>query len=165
MKKNHAVTQEVLKGLLDYNSDSGLFTWKVSTGGRKKGDECKYIIPSTGYIAIRVAGKLITAHRLAWLYHYGELPDGEIDHIDRCRTNNAIRNLRVVSRSINSFNTKLRSDNSTGFKGVYYYKDRKKYWAFFWKDKKRVSLGYHDTAEQADLAVRLAKNLNGIDHI
>ncbi|EAB5378246.1 HNH endonuclease [Salmonella enterica] len=158
------LTQEILKSILSYDHITGIFTRIHSGGGVKSGDVCSYVIPSTGYIATRVFGKLYTAHRLAWLYHYGEWPDGEIDHIDRCRTNNAISNLRCVTISINAHNTKVRSDNNTGYKGVYYYKSRDKYWAYFCLNNKRVSLGYHETAEMANEAVINAKRLHGLKH-
>ncbi|EDB6595957.1 hypothetical protein AHR24_03330 [Salmonella enterica subsp. diarizonae] len=158
------LTQEILKSILSYDHITGIFTRLHSGGGVKSGDVCNYVIPSTGYIATRVLGKLYTVHRLAWLYHYGEWPDGEIDHIDRCRTNNAISNLRCVTRSINAHNTKVRSDNNTGYKGVYYYKSRDKYWEYFCLNSKRVSLGYHETAEMANEAVINAKKLHGLKY-
>ena len=33
------------------------------------------------------------AHRLAWLFVYGEMPSGKIKHIDKNKANNAIDNL------------------------------------------------------------------------
>ncbi|MDD0156969.1 HNH endonuclease signature motif containing protein, partial [Shigella flexneri] len=59
---------------------------------------------SYGYNAINIDGVRYFAHRLAWLYVYGEWPKQEIDHIDRNRRNNAISNLRDVSRVVNALN-------------------------------------------------------------
>ena len=55
-----------------------------------------------GYLRIRCNGHLRMKHRLIyWLYHHS-LPDNmEIDHIDKNRSNNAISNLRLATRSEN----------------------------------------------------------------
>lgn len=68
---------------------------------------------SQGYIVISVLGRSLRAHRLAWALHYGEWPNDAIDHIDRCRQNNKIRNLRDVSSARNSQNQTHRSQSST----------------------------------------------------
>jgi hypothetical protein len=66
-------------------------------------------------VAIPVNGKGISSlvHKLVWEAFNGLVPEGlEIDHIDRCYTNNKISNLRVVNRSQNMKNTS-RSDLKT----------------------------------------------------
>lgn len=50
-----------------------------------------------GYIRLRCNQKLRMKHRLLWWLNTGTLPD-EIDHIDGIRWNNAISNLRSVTR-------------------------------------------------------------------
>lgn len=47
-------------------------------------------------------------------------PDGysDIDHIDRCRTNNTLTNLRWVSRSTNNLNKGPQINNKTGEKNI-----------------------------------------------
>lgn len=74
------------------------------------------------------------------------------DHIVSEDTlNNADKNLRTGTASQNNQNSKIRSDNTTGFKGVYFYKDgRKKPWmAHITVDRKRIILGYFETKEEA----------------
>lgn len=46
-----------------------------------------------------------------------------IDHINQDTFDNRIRNLRVIPRRVNVINSKLRSDNTTGYKGVSYKKE------------------------------------------
>jgi len=77
------LTQERLKELLTYNPDTGVFTRKkVSRGGRWKVGT----LDGTGYIHTRVDYKIYLAHRLAWLYMYGEFPTETIDHINHNKT-------------------------------------------------------------------------------
>ena len=45
-------------------------------------------------------------------------PNIEVDHIDRNGLNNTRTNLRLVSSTINQFNTRIRTDNTSGFRGV-----------------------------------------------
>lgn len=51
----------------------------------------------------------------------------EIDHINRDKSDNRKRNLRLVSHAANCRNQKIFSTNKSGVRGVYYHKTRK-YW-------------------------------------
>jgi len=124
------LTQDTLKTLLNYDVNSGLFTWKVSpTNSVKKGSIAgtpdKY-----GYVTIRISGKLYMAHRLAWLYVYGKFPEKQIDHINHDKADNKINNLRDVSNSINQINIGIRSNNTSGVKGVTFNRQEKKWHSF-----------------------------------
>jgi hypothetical protein len=57
---------------------------------------------SDGYIQIGLIGNIYSAHRLAWLYIYGEWPTAVIDHKNWVRADNRIANLRDVPQSVNS---------------------------------------------------------------
>lgn len=76
----------------------------------------------------------------------------DIDHRDRNGLNNQKDNLRTCSRSQNEGNAKLRKDSTTGFKGVSYKKERGKFLARVQFERKRISLGYFVTPEEAALA-------------
>lgn len=102
------ITQEELKESLHYDPDTGIFTWRKSKGPAKKGTVAGKIYKSHPYIKIGVCRHSIDAHRLAWLYVYGEWPTMDIDHINRDPTDNRICNLRHVSRSENNRNRVLR---------------------------------------------------------
>ena len=59
-------------------------------------------------------------------------------------------------------NLKISSDNTTGFKGVSYHKQRKKFVSNIGFNGKLKHLGYYATAEQAHQAyVAAAKELHG----
>ena len=97
-------------------------------------------------------------------YANGEIPARkEIDHISRDTLDNRLINLRVASRSENNVNSKVRCDNTTGYKGVYYVKGRgTPYWAYVKRNGKRYGLGMYKTAEEASKAYQQkAKELYG----
>jgi hypothetical protein len=61
-------------------------------------------VDGQGYISVGYKGKILAAHRLAWILYYGEWPKFEIDHINRNRSDNRIENLRDVSHGKNMLN-------------------------------------------------------------
>ena len=153
------MTPEVLKELLDYDAQTGVFKWKKRVGRGIAGAVAGRISTSKtapGYVQIMVSKKLYQAHRLAWLYVNGSLPDEQIDHINGIRSDNRIENLRVVSGSLNSQNQRrARKDNKTGFLGVSLHRSR--FQACIRKDRKIFHLGYFDSAEEAHDAYVKAK--------
>jgi hypothetical protein len=95
---------------------------------------------STKYWEIKYRYKTYKAHRLAWLYVYGEEPKEDIDHIDGDTSNNRIENLREVAHSTNMKNKHKYVSNTSGTTGVYLQeiprKNGKIYqrWVAFWCD-------------------------------
>lgn len=81
------ITVERLKESLDYNPETGVFTWKVrpsKNSRRYPGDVAGRIAPINGrnYRYIGLDKYAYPAQRLAWLYMTGELPKGEIAFVD-----------------------------------------------------------------------------------
>ena len=113
------ITQERLKEVLKYNSETGEFTRKIAKGGKIK--------DSSGYILISVDGEKYYAHRLAWLYMYGEFPKNSIDHINKIKDDNHLYNLRDVTSIENQRNRFLNINNKSGFLGVSWYKPLSKW--------------------------------------
>ena len=88
-------------------------------------------------------------------------PDGyKTDHIDRNRLNNQRNNLRTVTESQNAMNTKLRKDNTSGYKGIWWHKKNKKWIASIEVAKKVINLGSYSNIQAAWLARRLGERLH-----
>jgi len=105
-------------------------------------------------IQIGIDGKRYYAHRIAWIYSFGNIPDEmEIDHINGDATDNRLENLRLATSKQNQENTKLRADNQSGYKGVSLDKKSGKWRAYLTHQGKRVHIGFFDCPENAHVAV------------
>jgi hypothetical protein len=80
----------------------------------------------------------------------------DVDHRDRNTLNNKRDNLRVATRSQNYANQKVRSTNTSGFKGVNWSKSHRAWCARICVNYKRVNLGDFSTAEDAARAYNTA---------
>lgn len=156
------ITQSYLKEILNYDQETGIFKWNINKGGSCKKGNIAGSTDSWGHRQICIDGKKILAHRLAWIYVYGQSPKKQIDHIDGNKQNNSIKNLRDVDQFANQQNRKkARIDSKSGFMGVA--KDGKKYKSTIRANKKRIYLGMFDTAEKAYEAYKFAKEkLHGV---
>lgn len=79
-----------------------------------------------------------------------------VDHIDGDGLNNRRSNLRVATKGENNINRGMQKNNSTGFKGVFWHRQRAKWMAQIGHHKRCVHLGLFDTPEEASLAYREA---------
>lgn len=149
MKRAEDLTQARLKEVLEYSPETGKFFRRVSRGPSKAGDEAGSPSNKGRYTAIVVDYQRYRAHRLVWLYVYGEWPpeDMEVDHINRNGLDNRTCNLRLLTHSQNNHNT-----DSHGA----YLKDNR------WVAKiciryKQIHLGYYSTEKEARDAYLRAK--------
>ena len=114
------LTQELVRDLLNYDPETGIFTWrKLAFQARavKLGDSAG-TRHSSGYWQLCIEGKRYLAHRVAWLYVHGVWPKEQLDHIDRDKTNNRIANLRIAAPHENQRNRATPCNSRTGVKGV-----------------------------------------------
>lgn len=154
-KVNCKLTIQRLHEVLDYNKETGVFIWKHRDTHKDKIGKIASIKKPNGYLAICIDGRYYYAHRLAWMYVYGEFPN-VIDHIDAKKENNCIKNLRSVTQKINVQNVvKIRKHNSLGVLGVH--KRGNRYRASLNVDKKRINLGTFNSKELAHQAYLEAK--------
>lgn len=108
------LTQAELKLRVNYNPETGIFTW-IKEGFKRKAEAtrlggCQCLcVNKHGYVVIRIDRKLYLAHRLAYLYMTGSMPEF-VDHDDRVRSNNVWSNLKTATREQNNRNVTASSN-------------------------------------------------------
>lgn len=108
IEKEKKLEHSILTSELSYDCETGVFTWNTSRPGVARG-KIAGSKKVDGYIKIRLNKEEYLAHRLAWYYYYQKWPISLLDHIDRNKTNNSIKNLREADTRSNGYN---RSDTS-----------------------------------------------------
>lgn len=114
-------------------------------------------VTPTGYIKVQINGRQVFGHRVVWEMHNDEIPEGMyLDHLDGCRTNNELSNLRCVPREGNMRNACIKSTNKSGVTGVHLNSDG--YWVANYmelsgeavrKHFSVIKLGYSQAFEKA----------------
>jgi hypothetical protein len=172
--RKYLPTISFLRSLLRYDPDTGKLFWRERTpdmfsGNGNGGSVTSCRIWNTrfankealacdsghGYLVGVIQGSPFYAHRVAWAIHYGAWPKREIDHINGDRSDNRIKNLRDVSRSLNGKNVKMYTRNTSGHTGVSWDQVNKKWRVQIVIDGKDRCLGRFESVEDA-IAVRKA---------
>lgn len=149
------LTQTRLRELLEYDPETGVFRWRKSSRRGWTGREAgclKYGKGSGDYVLIRIEGETLRASRLAWLYMTGAWPDQDVDHANLNRSDNRWSNLRLATRSQNMANGSLRSNNTSGYRGVTWDAAHSKWRAQVRLGHRNYYCGLFDTPEAAALA-------------
>lgn len=146
-----------LVSAIEYNPDTGRFTWRHSISAHIREGAEAGSINSAGYRNIRIFGGQHLAHRLAFLYMIGEWPSGEIDHINGICDDNRWSNIRIVTHSENQQNRRKSSSNTSGLVGASWNARIGKWHSQIRSNRERIHLGYFDTAEEAASAYANAK--------
>jgi hypothetical protein len=152
-QRSTELTTEIVRRLLDYDPETGVFTWRERVGNIPAGSRAGYL-QTLGYwmIRITVGGHQhhMRASRLAWQHYHGSAPIQEIDHINGRCDDDRIVNLREADRSQQLANSKLSRRNTSGFRGVWKKRDR---WMAQTKwHGKTIRFGCFDTPEEAHAA-------------
>lgn len=143
-----------IKELLEYDAQTGVFTWKVRRAqmrpGTRAGTTTTMKKPNVTkqYRYIRIKRKHYLEHRLAWEFLYGDIPEGkQIDHKNGNSLDNRINNLRLVDQSENNLNrtTKCKS----GITGVYKHSQSKGWYAELTYKGRKILKAYYPTRAKA----------------
>lgn len=101
-------------------------------------------ISTRGYITIRVEKKTEHLHK----FIMGN-PNCAVDHINQDKLDNRKENLRLATTTENLRNTKPKSNNTSGYKGVSFCKSTGLWRAGIQVNKESKNLGDYKTAEEA----------------
>lgn len=150
------VTQETLRELFSYDPETGLFTRIIGRKGVAAG-AIAGTVALNGYITIGIDKKRYYAHRLAWLWVHGEMPEFLIDHENGNKTDNRIANLRRADKAKNAANSKIQANNKSGHKNVCWHKGMKKWHVQLRFDGKQHNLGFYSCLDEAAEVARKAR--------
>jgi len=119
---------------------SGCWIWVGNVGKR-------------GYGVFPYKGKNHYAHRFVYQFFVGDLTDDrELDHI--CHNTRCVNpdHLRTCTHSQNGKNLKLNKNNKSGFKGVFWRSDIRKWRASIAVDGRSIYLGLYSSPQEAHAA-------------
>ncbi len=152
------ITQTELKKLLHYDPNTGVFRWMSKAAKNVVIGTVAGSFHSRGYQCIRLRKKDYLGHRLAWLYTHGFFPPQGVDHINGVQGDNRITNLRVAGQGENLQNQRVPpAHNTSGFLGVSFHKQHRRWRAHIKMNRKYIHLGYFSTPQEAHQAYLKAK--------
>jgi hypothetical protein len=163
-EKEAKMSPQTLREMLSYDPETGVVTWVNSRNKNVNGKPTGLKITdrwNKSYLRMQIRPHVFLVHRVAWAIHYGEWPKDQIDHRDGDGTNNRLDNLRSVSNMKNAHNTKLKSTNTSGHKGVRWHSIGKKWNARITVDGVEKSLGLFHRIEDAIAARKDAEKKYG----
>lgn len=143
------LTQEHLKSRLSYNPETGVFIWIDPIAHNVKAGDVAGYRATRGYRAVMIRGKGYPAHRLAFLYMTGALPEHDVDHINGDTADNRWANLRSVTAVENGRNQRLPKNNTSGVLGVSWHKQCRKWVVRIRVDGKKRHVGLFDDIDAA----------------
>lgn len=148
------LTKDYLHQIYEYR-DGNLYFKKrmgqVGQIGKKVG-----CLNNKGYYATTINNTPYLIHRLIFMMFYGYFPK-EIDHKNCIKTDNRIENLRPANNQ-NQHNCKIRKDNKSGAKGVYWFKQLNKWKVDVRINGKRKYIGVFEDFELAELVAQEARD-------
>lgn len=157
------VGADELRKMLDYDPETGVFRWLLSNSNRVKvGAVAGGSDGTWGYHVIGLRGKIVGAHRVAVAWMTGDWPLGYVDHINGNPSDNRWSNLRVGTQSQNLCNRGKQKNNTSGYKGVTFHRQSKKWQAKICFQGAKKSLGLFSDKRDAHAAyVAAAAKLHG----
>jgi hypothetical protein len=141
------ITPEILREVFDYNPDTGILR-RRKNGKAVAGS----VVSPWGHLVVRVLGRNMLIHRVAFAIVNGRFPSKCIDHINGDSSDNRIENLREASVSENGRNTLGKRNSTTGILGVSWSRALKKYQAQIGINSKNIHLGFFGSKEEASAA-------------
>jgi hypothetical protein len=151
-------TKEQIHKLFEYRD--GMLIWKVKKGCCRGIGERAGSFKDKGYRQVMINSKLREEHRIIYIYHYGEIPTNMlVDHKNGNPSDNNIDNLRLATDIQNCQNQKISKNNTSGYKGVCFKKDRNKWHAGIRVNGIIKHLGYYDTPKIASEVYKKAAEI------
>ena len=147
--------QERLRQLLNVDPCTGILLWRYNHQRPDRIGQRTGWLTDTGYWRVALDGSTYYASQIIWLFVHGQLV-GLLDHINRDRSDDRLLNLRPATKGQNAVNSKMNSQNTSGYRGVSFCWSTSKWRADIAIDGYRKNLGRFALPEQAHAAWRTA---------
>ena len=112
-------------------------SWNAKYPGSIAGHKIK-----KGYFKTSINGTAIFCHRVIYAMFFYEWPTCQVDHINRNRDDNRIKNLRSVTNTGNQKNRKINCNNTSGVMGVRWHSPLSKWSSKIGVNGRKRHLGY-----------------------
>lgn len=117
-----------------------------------------WFIDSLGYPSTGIGRENIRMHR----FFVEDVQDGMvIDHINRNKMDNRVKNLRICTQKENVHNSTIRKNNTSGVPGVFFDKRAGRWRAQIYENGKSKHIGIYDAYEDAVAARKKAEKEMG----
>lgn len=114
------VDLEYIKKFVRYEKRTGKFFWLHDRRGHAKSGEEAGTVDKYNHRIIKIKQKRYRAHRMVWLFETGVWPEQLLDHKNTDGDDNRFKNLRLANESLNGFNRGVQSNNTSGYKNVFW---------------------------------------------
>lgn len=174
MKKPADIDVGIVREFLSYDPITGALKWKTRARKWFPSDRgCNAwnahyankpaftALDNHGYRKGLIFRKTYQAHRIAFTIFHGRQPAEYIDHINGDKADNRIINLREVTLSENSKNQKRSSTNTSGFQGVHWNTNMRKWQVYIRSQNVRHHLGFFVSLDAAVEARKFAERKFG----
>lgn len=145
-------SQERANELFSYEDGELIRRFTVSSRA-KEGDNAGSR-STHGYITVAIDKRRCYAHRVIWIMHNGDIPEGMvIDHINGEKDDNRLENLRCITKRDNHrHRAKLNKNNKSGHPNVFWDERNNQ-----WKVSFNIQVGRFDDLDEAVIASEQAK--------
>lgn len=156
MRSPYHIEISFMKECFSYNYETGELRWLLRPRNHFSSASAHVLANSrcygkiagsigmSGYLTVKVNGKRMQCHRIAYAIHHGKSPDDYlIDHINGNKTDNRICNLRIATVSQNAAN-KINKPMC-----ITWHKKSKKWQASVKQDNKSIYLGLFSNKDDA----------------
>jgi hypothetical protein len=145
-------TFERVNELLRYEPETGKLYWKISRKGVKGAGSEAGGLNCDGYITVGIEGKKYYAHRVAHLLVNKVWPDRDPEHENLIKSDNRWENIKdLATGSENMGNRVAYSNNTSGLKGVSWFKRDKKWQVHVGINGTAIGVGYFEDHRLAGL--------------
>jgi hypothetical protein len=149
----------LVRSVNDFRNQHYCDIWNTKNAGKEAGTTFKN--GKTSYIKISIHKIRYKAHRLAWLLFHKKLSNNHvIDHEDHNGLNNRIVNLKEKTQQDNKKNASKRNDNTSGYTGVTWHPQNKKWVAQVGINGRVIYLGSYKNIQDAALVRRIFNEQN-----